>query len=484
MYAPFKKNPILVADSYKLSHAKAYPHDITGMFSYGEPRIKGEQVTFFGLQMTIQKYLLTTKITKKNVDDAEAFAAKHGEPFVRGPWDTIVEKYDGLFPLKIRGLPEGTTVPSSLPLYSVEAYDEFAWLSSYVETWLQRGIWYPTTIASNDRKNRRLLQFFANATAPDGYDVSFSLHDFGGRGVSCGEQAEIGSMAHLIYFMGTDTMEGLEALEYYYGTKAGMAGFSVPATEHSIQCSYGKIRQEEYLDAVIEQYLKPGSIVSIVGDGYNIFNFVDMVCEPVRVEKIKASGGKLVIRPDSGDPLEIIPILLEKLAKAFGYTMVKGYKLLHGSIGLIQGDGIDYDSMKQILQLLADQGWSMANLVFGSGGGLLQKVNRDTYKFAQKATAIRHGKKVETHSWIPISKDPITDPGKKSKEGRVTTLRNKITGEYSVGYLDTGWGTDWEDAFVDYYFIDEGGINKKPGDPQRYARRESFDPIRERALAS
>jgi nicotinamide phosphoribosyltransferase len=381
----------------------------------------------------------------ENIDEAEAFAAAHGEPFQRSGWEKVVKVYGGYLPVTIRIVPEGTRVPSQNIIASVECTDpDLFWLSSQLETNMQRGIWYPTTIASNDYKNWRAIRRFAMETADTLDMVPFSLHDFGGRGVSSGETAEIGGMAHLAYFMGSDTIEGVRAANFYY--KSPMAAVSVPASEHTVQCSFGSLpwEQREYLEKMLSTFAKQGKIVSIVMDGFDVYRETAQIIEMKDV--IIASGAKVVLRPDSGDALEVLPKLLNMLAEGFGVTVnTKGYKVLK-NVGLLQGDGIDYNSMVEILEKITGMGFSSDCIVFGSGGGLLQKVNRDTYKFAQKASAI-----LVDGVWKAIAKNPITDPGKKSKAGRLTLVKSILTGEFRTVDMDKQIDSEWQDQMVTLY---------------------------------
>lgn len=419
-----KTNLILAADSYKLSHAFAYPKNVTGMSSYIEARSSKDTIILFGLQMFIKKYLLTP-ITKEDIDEAEAFAKAHGEPFARSAWEKVLTVYNGYLPVVIRAVPEGLPIPSRNPIVAVDCIDpDLFWLASYIETMLQRAVWYPSTIASLDWIIKKDITYFYDVTGADKGLIPFALHDFGARGVTCAEQAEIGGAAHLVNFMGSDTMEGIRAANFYYNEP--MAAFSVPATEHSVECSFGSSPEEEieYLRHVLKNLAKPGGIVSIVIDGYDVYRAAEALCTTLRDEVI-ACGAKVVFRPDSGDMMETVPRIIELQAATFGYDVnQKGYKKIK-HVGVIQGDGVDHMAIRGLLGKLAVMGYSADNVVFGSGGALLQKVNRDTFKFAQKASAIVVGPQ-----WKGISKNPITDPGKKSKEGVLDLLRSKLTGEY------------------------------------------------------
>jgi nicotinamide phosphoribosyltransferase len=436
-------NRILDADSYKLSHFAAYPKEVDGMAAYIEARKPDEIIVFFGLSMWIKKTLLAP-IEPWEIDEAEAFAAGHGVPFNRADWDYLLEKYGGFLPIVIKAVPEGTRVTSKNVLCTIECTDKrLYWLVSYIETSLQRAIWYPTSIASNDYKNWRSLRRFLLETATDLTPLAFGEHDFGGRGVSSEETAQIGGAGHTVYFMGSDTISGVRAANFYY--HSNMSAFSVAATEHSIQCSFGPMRQRDYIEHVIKTYAKPGAIVSIVLDGYDIYRETALVGE-FRDQIIASGCAKFVIRPDSGDALEVIPQVLKILEASFGTKLINGFKVLN-NVGVLQGDGINHDSMVAILEKITSLGWSSSNIVFGSGGALLQKVDRDTYGFAQKTVAVR-----VKGAWHDVFKDPITDAGKKSKRGRLMLLKSKLTGEYmTVNVNEAGYGTEWDEALFTVY---------------------------------
>lgn len=446
-------NPILAVDSYKLSHAFAYPKNVIGMASYIEARTKGRDIIVpFGLQMYILKFL-TIQIKPHHIHEAMAFAAAHGEPFDSSKWEYIIEKYDGYLPIKIRAVPEGTPVRSGNAIVSIECNDpNVFWLTSYIETALLRAVWYPTTIASKDYAIKTILKGLYEKTGADLNMLPFALHDFGGRGVTSSEQAEIGGAAHLVNFMGSDTIEGVRAANYYYSD--AMAAFSVPATEHSVECSFGASPAEEieYIRHVIKNLGRRGGIVSIVIDGYDVYRAAEAICTTLRDEVIE-SGVKVVFRPDSGDMMEVVPRILEMQAATFGYDVnEKGYKKVR-HVGLLQGDGVDHNAIVKLLDRIIEMGYAADNIVFGSGGALLQKVNRDTYKFAMKASAIRI-KDEQGVRWVGISKDPITDPGKQSKKGRLTLVRSRMTGEVmTVDVGDNDLNEEFEDLMVTVYNI-------------------------------
>lgn len=452
-------NLVLAVDSYKLSHAFAYPKNVVGMFSYIEARTNGKDIIVpFGRQAILQKYL-SKPINQADIDQAAAFAEVHGEPFAREVWEHILKVHDGFMPIVIRGVPEGTPTRGGNAITTIMCVDRFVsenifWLCSYFETLILRGEWYPTTIASNDYAIKREIKQYYESSGADMAMLPFALHDFGGRGVTCHEQAQIGGAAHLVSFMGSDTIEGTLYANYWYNE--AMSAYSVPATEHSVQCAFSNglkaTRESEldYLKSTITRLGKKGGIVSIVIDGYDVYRAAEILCTELK-DTIIESGCKVVFRPDSGDMLEVVPRLLRLQAAAFGTTRnAKGYlKINH--VGVLQGDGIDHLAIKMLLDTILSMQASADNIVFGSGGALLQKVNRDTYKFAQKASAILI-KDDGGYKWVGIAKDPITDPGKKSKEGVLTLMRSRMTGEQSTVRLDLGpINEEFEDMMVDIY---------------------------------
>jgi len=419
-------------DSYKFSHPYAFPEGIKGMTSYGEARISDKEVVVpFGWTIFSQKYL-TQSITIQDVEAAEQFALAHfGRPlFKRHAWEKVVNVYNGKLPLIIRALPEGTIATGKIPLYTVTVLDEdLFWMSAAFETLIQRGFWYPTTIATNGYNMKQLIKRYFLSTGSDLNAIDYFMNDFGARGVSSPEQAEIGGAAHLINFRGSDNIEGVLTANHYYNES--MSGNSVYATEHSVQCSFGAGEEnaKNYLRKQLSNAV-PGSIISIVLDGYDVYREANLLCTEFK-QQIIDSGAKVVFRPDSGDMLEVVPKILKIQEDAFGFEKTStGHKRIK-YVGLIQGDGIDSFMLGTLLDHITRLGYSADCVVVGSGGGLLQKVNRDTLKFAQKASAI-----LMNGEWVGIAKDPITDQGKKSKEGVLTTVRNSITGKLASYRLD------------------------------------------------
>ncbi len=410
-------NFILLTDSYKFSHNPAYKKGVKNVYSYLESRGgKFPYVVFFGLQYYLKKYFEGVVITKEMIDEAEQFCKDHfgrSDVFNRKGWETILNVHGGKLPLRIKAVPEGTMVPNLNVLMTIEVTDEqndLKWLTNYVETLLMK-IWYTITIATQSREIKRSIhESLVKTGTPEGID--FKCHDFGYRGVTSEEQAALGGAAHLLSFMGADTVAGIKLLKDYYG--AGMCGFSIPATEHSIMCSFGRNHEIEACENFLNIY--PDGLIACVSDTYNIYDCCEYIWGSALKEKVLDRKGTLVIRPDSGDFFEVIPRILNILWERFeGYTNRKGYKVLNDHVRVIQGDGMNPETIKDLYYHINKMGWSSDNLAVGSGGGLLMKdVTRDTQKFAIKASAVKIG-----DEWVGIKKDPITDKGKISKMGRL-----------------------------------------------------------------
>jgi nicotinamide phosphoribosyltransferase len=413
-------NPILNTDSYKLSHFLQYPPDTEYLSCYIESR-GGDfsHSVFFGLQMFLKKYLCNP-ITQSHIDEAEEIAKLHGLPFNKAGWQYILRAHQGFFPIEIEAAPEGSLVPIHNVLLQVVNTDpQCAWLASYVETMLLRAIWYPTSVATLSQGCYKVIRDYLSLTADNCDGLPFMLHDFGPRGASSEETAAIGGLAHLVNFMGTDNLSAIMAARRYYHSE--MAGYSIPAAEHSTIITWGREREREAYENMLSQFGGKYSTMAVVSDSYDLWNAIDHIWGEELKQAIQISGSTLVIRPDSGTPIEIVPQALEKLIQTFGFTLnTKGYRVLPPYIRLIQGDGINAQSIKDILEVLKNASISAENIVFGIGGELLQKINRDTQKFAMKVSAI-----YRNNEWHGVNKDPITDPGKRSKKGRLALIKNE-----------------------------------------------------------
>jgi len=419
-------NIILNTDSYKTSHFVQYPEGTTNVFSYIESR-GGEydHTLFFGLQAFVKEYLLKP-ITKADIDEAEEVYQLHGVPFNRQGWEYILYHHNGLLPLKIKAVKEGTIVPTHNVLVTVENTDpNLPWLTSYVETALLRAVWYPTTVATISHSIRKVIaeRLKTSADSTDGLD--FKLHDFGARGVSSLESAGLGGLAHLVNFKGTDNVPALMYARKYYGER--MAGFSIPAAEHSTITSWGRENEEAAYANMLKQFAKPGALVAVVSDSYDLFNAVENIWGGTLRQQVIDSGATVVIRPDSGNPADIVAHTVVLLDKKFGSTVnEQGFKVLN-NVRIIQGDGINEQSIKDILARLQILGFSADNVAFGMGGALLQHMNRDTQKFAMKASAAK-----VNGEWKDVFKDPVTDFGKRSKKGKLDLFYNHMNNTYST----------------------------------------------------
>lgn len=409
-------NLILNTDSYKLSHFQGYPKGATQVYSYAESRGgRYDKILFLGLQAFIKKYLLKP-ITIYDINEADAFAKEHGEPFNLEGWMRILNVHGGYLPLVIKAVPEGTLVPVRNIIASVENTDpELPWLTSYIETALMR-IWYPITVATRIYNMKQNIKPFYDETSDTG-DMTFSVLDFSSRGVSSYETSQIGGLGHLVHFSGSDNIPAIMfAREYYH---CPMAAFSVPATEHSIMTSLSEADDEqEAFEFLIDNMMQESGILSIVSDTYDVYEAAKK-WDTILVEKIRRKNGTLVFRPDSGDMEEQIPILLYILAERFGYEVnSKGYKVLK-NVKLLWGDGITEETVTQPFFIALEHGYSADSIMTGSGGGLMsQDIDRDTCKFAFKASNV-----VINGEDIGICKTPATDSGKRSKRGRLALVK-------------------------------------------------------------
>jgi nicotinamide phosphoribosyltransferase len=397
-----------------------YPQGTEYVYSYFEARkgAKFDETLFFGLQKLL-KELESVKITMEDVELGKAFTDAHIGPdvFNYEGWKHIVEKHDGKLPLEIKAVAEGSVIPIDNVLFTVQNTDpKCPWLTGHVETLLTH-VWHASTVATLSKQVKNFFEETMQETCDTLDKLPFMLHDFGMRGVSSLEGAEMGGLGHLVNFMGTDTVPAILAGWKYYNTKA-MLGYSVNATEHSIMTSLGREGEAEVIKDLIEKF--PDGILSVVSDSYNIEECVrDLYGERFK-EQILNRDGVFVVRPDSGEPVSTVLNLLDILDDKFGsYENTKGYKVLNDKVRLIWGDGIDFTGIQNIIYAMMGKKWSADNIVFGMGGGLLQKVNRDTQRFAFKSSAqYRNGE------WLDIFKDPV-DSSKRSKKGKLSLIKDE-----------------------------------------------------------
>ncbi len=437
-------NAITLIDGYKFSHEKQYPIGTTRVYSNWTPResrVPGiDHVVFFGLQYFLDKYL------------GQEFGAFFSEPA-----DSVCERYQRrlngylgpnnvgtehiralhelqYLPLEVRALPEGTACPLRVPMLSIEnTHPGFAWLTNYLETIMSSVLWMPCTSATTAREMRRTLNAAAKATGTAPEFVQWQGHDFSFRGMPGPEAAGLSGAGHLLCFTGTDTLPALDLVESYYGPLSAdyLLGASVPATEHSVMCAGGEMSELATFERLLEIY--PAGIVSVVSDTWDLWSVLTRILPQIK-DRVLARDGKLVIRPDSGDPADIVcgdPAakpgsaaskgVIELLWETFGGTVTStGHRLLDSHIGCIYGDSITIDRARNICERLAAKGFASGNMVFGVGSFSYQYVTRDTFGFAMKAT------------WCEVNGDgrdifkkPITGNGmKNSAKGRLAVTRD------------------------------------------------------------
>lgn len=433
------RNFILKTDSYKLTHHDMLPDGTTAVYSYLEARKGGEhdKTVWFGLQYYLQEYLSGVVVTRQDLEEARALHGWHfggHNRFNDAGWMHIIDQCGGRLPLRINAVPEGSVVPCGNVLMTLENTDPHApWLTNAVESLLMK-VWYPTTVATLSWHVKQFLLASINRTGGNAASADYMLHDFGYRGASSEETAEVGGAAHLVNFKGSDTLGGIRHAIHYYGAPAGVAS-SVVASEHSVMTALGRTGEHSQAMHILAHH--PGQIVSLVADSYDYYAFVDkMIGERSYVD---ANHIKLVIRPDSvterhRTPAGLVIWTLERLAEKLGYeTTPTGHKVV--PYGVLWGDGLSAGQIEEIANAVERAGYAAHNMVYGMGGGLLQKVNRDTDRFALKCSAqFRDGQ------WLDVSKEPL-DKSKASKGGRLRLVRGHA-GLQTVRFDDPTWDTD------------------------------------------
>lgn len=425
-----RENLILLADAYKYAHHKFYYPGTTQIYSYLESRGgMFDETIFFGLQYFLKEYLQGPAFTQQDLDEADGFLQQvfgRDDVFDKSKFQYILDKYNGHLPVKINAVAEGTAVPTSNVLMTIENTDpECYWLTNFLETLLMQ-VWYPCTVATLSNQIRKVATQFYSETAAEGAEagIDFVLNDFGFRGVSSVESAKIGGAAHLINFSGSDNLAGGGmAINYYDAQK--VYGLSIPATEHSICTLLGRDGELEIFKHVLRSF--PIGTIACVSDSFNIFKACREYWGGELKEEILNRQGTLVIRPDSGHPIMTLLEIFKILFKTFGFTTnSKGYKVLPPQVRVIQGDGVNYAEIINIYNALKANGISAENLVLGMGGALLQKVDRDTQKFALKcSSAVINGQEVAVEK-SPTEMDAqgnITPSFKKSKGGRLKLVK-------------------------------------------------------------
>lgn len=402
-------------DSYKVGMFLQSPENTQEVYSYISSRGGIHAETVILGQAEFIKNTLSKRITKEEVEVASAFWNMHGLPFPREQLLKMVEEWNGWWPVEFRAVPEGTVVPVGNVIATTKSMDSnYFFVNTWVETAALRSIWYPSTVATNSREIKKVIKQYLEETG-DVSGLDFKLHDFGFRGVSSHESGLIGGAAHLTIFRGSDTAAANMFIMDNYGYKE-MRGFSIPASEHSTITSWGREGEFDAYKNMIDKHPE-GALLACVSDSYNIYEACAMW--GLLADQIKAKNQTLVVRPDSGNPLEVLPEVFKILSSWFGGKInEKGYAVMN-NVRVIWGDGINAETIKDILAMLKKHGYSADNIAFGMGGALLQGVVRDDQKWAMKASYARiDGKNVE------VFKDPITDPGKASLKGKVDLFKD------------------------------------------------------------
>ena len=479
-------NPLLLVDFYKPSHYFMYPKGMTKLYSNFTPRksrLEGiDKVVVFSIQHFCLEYLIkqfNDNFFKKNKKEVIEEYSRHVK---QSTYAHIEALHDlGYLPIEIKSLDEGTLCPIGVPMLTItNTHPDFGWLVNYLETLISCMLWQPITSATIAYEYKKILNKYALETTGHTQDVQWQGHDFSMRGMSSVESAILSGMGHLTSFTGTDTIPAVYQLEKSYGA-TGLIGASVPATEHSVMCMGTKESEIETFRRLLDLY-HDAPVLSVVSDTWSLWDVLTKFLPELK-EKILSRSGKLVVRPDSGDPVDIIcgEILynhnsfpgktiqgeflkkykitseeyenspqakgvIELLWLVFGGTVnEQGYKVLDPHIGAIYGDSITMDRAVQICERLKAKGFASTNIVLGIGSFTYQYNTRDTFGFAMKATygEITHqltdGVK---ESWDQIEpreifKDPITDDGtKKSKKGLLCVIGNETGFSKDITVVD------------------------------------------------
>lgn len=422
-------NILMDSDSYKYSHYLQYPDGVVNMYEYAEARSieNYDKMLFVGLYGILKEYF-TSPITTEDVEEASMYAKYHGEPFNYNGFIKIVKEYNGFLPVTIKAIPEGLVIPNKTIPFTVELTRndrDLFWLPSWLETFLMR-VWFPINCATRTYHVKEMLLEMAKKTT-ENPNVDFQFHSFSSRGTNTVEGATIGGFAHLTCFKGTDNFSALKYAHEIYNEPLESIAWSIPATEHSTMSSEGRYGEFNVLKRFLEKN-KGNPLAATVADTYDVYNYTDVATSGEFKEKIESDDyPKLVLRPDSNDPRIVIPEMLDIMEKnKVKFTEnKKGYKSFNKYSGL-WGDGVDMNAMRDICSLLIMNGYETNVFAFGSGGWLSSSHTRDLMGFAIKCSELTF----MDGSTMDIYKDPITDPGKKSKKGKVTTYFNKETSEF------------------------------------------------------
>ena len=438
---------ILLSDTYKQVHHNMFPKGLTKLVSYWTPRRsmlkEQEHMVFFGLQAFIKEYLLICfekyffKMDTYEIADCYTYNMNIQlgmDNYDIGPILALHKL--GYLPIQIRALPEGTLVPMGVPCIEItNTHPDFAWVVQWIECILQVELWKPCAHATIGYMYREAANYWYKKTCDSNLKPEMACSDFGMRGMSCMEEATRCSAAWLLSFDKTSTIPAIDYLDEYYdawcgGSKIGIGAIS---TEHSVMASNYAVDGDEitFVKRLLTE-LYPEASFSMVSDTYDYWNMIDNIL-PACKEEIMNHKGKLLVRPDSGDMVEISVKTIEKLWQTFGGTVnSKGYKVLNPHIGIIYGDGCTLNNVRTVWEELEKEGFAANNIVFGVGAfcfsaivesdGRMVVVTRDMFGIAMKATyGVVDGKP------IMIYKDPKTDTShlKKSHKGCCRVLKNE-----------------------------------------------------------
>lgn len=426
---------LLDTDTYKATHHLQYRQDLAGMTAYftfrGPFAADDHRIVVHGLRYAIET-ILYRQVTQADIDEAEAYLSHHGigKSRIEWPidlWKEVVKSHNGYLPFTVKALRDGEVIYPNCPVFTITGVGKFAKLATWLETSLMR-IWSPSVTATKSRHVWEMISQAFKLTVDDSFDflLPSRFHDFGSRGVSSAETAMVTGTGHLLSFEGTDTMTAGALATLWNNGKT--VGESVIASEHSVMTTH-----EDELTAVnrLIDITPPGQVLSVVADSYDYKAFVHKIV-PQIAAKAKGKGITFVLRPDSGDPTEAVMIGLDGLSQSFGWTLnSKGYKVLNGA-AVIQGDGLDFVKVKEILDAVIAAGYSAQNVAFGMGGGLLQAQTRDTLKAAIKVNSITINGVTRV-----IMKAPKTDSGKTSLPGQLKVF--KVNGIPTVFPANMGW---------------------------------------------
>lgn len=468
-------NPLFLTDGYKTGHHMQYPKNTTLVYSNFTPRSnkhapKGcDKVVSFGQQMIVTQIheMFQKEFFSRPKNEVCGEMKRELSLYLNCDYDVshFEKLHDlGYLPIHVKAIEEGTEVPIKIPVLTIyNTHPDFYWITNYLETIISNLLWKPMTSATIARQYRKVLTKWMEKTdKTNSWFIDWQGHDFSMRGLDSIDAVISSGLGHLTSFLGSDSLPTIYGARKYYGEEGLVCG-SVNATEHSVMCAGGKEDEIETFRRLLQTY--PKGILSVVSDTWDLFKVITEYLPRLK-EEILARDGKLVIRPDSGDPVDIIcgiqkytdwtnedeedyynqtgkestesirKGVIELLWDVFGGTInEQGYKVLDPHIGAIYGDSITIDRANEICKRLESKGFASTNIVFGVGSFTYQYNTRDTFGFAMKATYVE-----VAGEGREIFKDPITDDGtKKSATGLLCV--EEIDGKIGL-YDKVSWNTE------------------------------------------